>query len=245
MAGHSKWKNIKRLKEANDKARGSIFTKLSRAITMAVIESGGITNPEHNVKLRLAVDKAREANMPKENIERAIERGVGPDKAQLTDLRYEAFGPSGVALYITSSSDNPNRTSAEVKNVLDRNGGKLGTPGSVQYLFQHCVAVYFDSSKNTEAQILTFAENTNAIDIQQIDGFDTVYVPFENLGKIHSYVAGLQIEGSPEVIYKAISSVKLMNPEENAKISRLVESLENLDDIQSVYTNVEESIDTV
>src|SRR4051812_30449460 len=120
MSGHSKWANIKRKKEANDKVKGAVFGKLSRLITIAVTEGGGLPDPENNVKLRFAVEKARSENMPKENIQKAIEKGSGPNIQELKEVVYEGFGPGGVALLIVTTTDNSNRTHAEIRNVLER-----------------------------------------------------------------------------------------------------------------------------
>lgn len=136
MSGHSKWSKIKREKQAKDKQKGNIFSKLSRLITLAVIEGGGITDPENNIKLRLAIEKAKNLNLPKENIERAIEKGTGPESQELKEVVYEAFGPEGVSLIILATTDNMNRTLSEIRNVLELHGGKLGTQGSVLHLFK-------------------------------------------------------------------------------------------------------------
>jgi YebC/PmpR family DNA-binding regulatory protein len=135
MSGHNKWSKIKRGKEAKDKVRGNTFSKLSRLITLAVLEGGGITDPNNNIKLRLAIDKAKHFNMPKENIARAVARASGPDKSQIREVIYEGFASAGVGLIIYATTDNPNRTLSEIRNILERHQGKLGTPGSVSYLF--------------------------------------------------------------------------------------------------------------
>ena len=136
MAGHSKWKQIKHKKAANDQQRAKIFSKISKLITSAVIEGGGFSDPNINVKLRLAIDKAKNANMPKDNIARAIEKGSGPDRVHLKEVLYEGFGPHGVALVVHATTDNSNRTVVEVRSVIEKAGGKLCVQGSVAYLFQ-------------------------------------------------------------------------------------------------------------
>ena len=134
MSGHSKWANIKRKKEVVDQKRGSLFTKLSRAITMAAIEGNG-PNPDFNAKLRLAIDKAKEANVPKENIDRAIQKGTGPGKEVLSEAVYEAFGLSGSAFLIRVATDNLNRSVSDIRLILEKNKGKLAKPGAVEHLF--------------------------------------------------------------------------------------------------------------
>src|SRR5438132_496161 len=131
MSGHSKWSKIKRQKEVTDKVKGAAFAKLSRIITLAVIEGGGIPDPVNNVRLRLSIEKAKALNMPKENITRAIEKGAGPHKLELKEVVYEAFAPHGISVIIVATTDNSNRTFAEIRTILERNGGKMGTQGSV------------------------------------------------------------------------------------------------------------------
>jgi len=181
MAGHSKWKQIKHKKAINDKQRAKIFTKISKLITSAVIEGGGFSDPNINVKLRLAIEKAKVANMPKDNIARAIEKGSGPNRTNLKEVIYEGFGPHGVALVIHATSDNTTRTVNEVRTVIDREGGKLGVQGSVSYLFK--------ISHNPELE----------------------YVPVFNM----------------EISDRAVSD----------QVIRLLENLEELDDVQQVFTN--------
>lgn len=135
MSGHSKWANIKRKKGLNDAIRSKIFAKLSRIIALSVSDGGGIVDPDNNVKLRLAIDNAKQFNMPKENIKRAIEHGAGHGRDQLKEVVYEGFAPHGVGFIIMTITDNPNRTYSEIRTRLEKHGGKLGKPGSVSYLF--------------------------------------------------------------------------------------------------------------
>lgn len=136
MAGHSKWAQIKRKKGIKDQEKGTVFTKLSKLITLAVAEGASVTDPDRNIKLRLAVEKAKAANMPKDTIDRAILKGSGPQKNLLKEVVYEGFGPEGTGFIVHATTDNSNRTISEVRNVFDRNGGKLGVSGSLQYLFK-------------------------------------------------------------------------------------------------------------
>ncbi len=238
MSGHSKWANIKRKKQANDLVRGNVFAKLSRAITLAVVEGGGITDPEHNVRLRFAIEKAHQGNMPKENIQRAIERGVGPNKQDLKEIVYEAFGPSGVALIIVGASDNINRTLSEVRNILDRHGGKLANQGAVSYLFQKCGLVLFLKGDTTEEQVLQFSDEIHAIDIDQDPDYYYIYIPFERLGKIKEFLHGTTYH-SAEIDYKPQSYIPVSRQEILTKLENLEKSLEDLEDIQKVFMNVE------
>lgn len=230
MSGHSKWSQIKRQKQIKDVARGNTFTKLSRAITLAVIEGGRVAEPENNLKLRLAIGKARELNMPKDNIKRAIEHGMGLDNAQIKEVVYEGFGPAGVALVIIAATDNPNRTSAEVRNILSDFDGKMATPGAVSYLFRKCAKIVFDKKDISEENVFEFVSNIEAFDIEQNDEYYIVYFPFENLGK-----AGLDVE----IIYKPLINLELKSDEQQNKVLELIKDLKNLDDVQNVFVNLE------
>lgn len=237
MSGHSKWANIKHKKEANDKVKGSIFAKLSRLITLAVIEGGSIPNPDNNFRLRLVIEKAKSVNMPKENIERAIEKGYGPNKSQLKECVYEAFGPYGSHMIITASSDNPTRTVNEIKSKLEQFQGKLGTQGSVMYLFKKVGVVIFDKLICKEDAVFEFAQNINAIDIENNEASYTVYVSFSQLGNIKEKMNDL-VSVSIEVEYKPDTYVDLLEEKELLKIKSMIESLEQLDDIHDVYINI-------
>jgi len=236
MSGHSKWANIKRKKQANDHARGNIFSKLTRLITLAVVEGGGLIDPEHNVKLRLAIEKARQLNMPKENIQRAIERGVGPQKQELKEIVYEAFLHDGVVILILATTDNINRTTAEVKNILERNGGKLGNQGSVSYQFERCGLVIFKKDGLTEEEIFEFAGKVNASDIDQDKQDYYVYIPFSLLGKVKDNLNSLKPE-STEVDFKPNSIISITDKMKAQKILVTIDALESLDDVHKVFGN--------
>ncbi len=238
MSGHSKWANIKRKKEANDKVKGAVFAKLSRIITLAVVEGGGVTNPDANFKLRLAVDKARAANMPKDNITRAIEKGHGPDASVLKEIVYEAFGPHGVAMMIQCTTDNTTRTHNEIRSILENRGGKLGSQGSVSYLFQKCSVMQFDSTIDSEDAIFAFADSVQAYDIEEAESTVTVYFPFELFGKAKDLLGGLKPKLS-EIEYRPMSRLSVSTEDEAKKIIEIAEVLEALDDVHTVYTNLE------
>jgi len=240
MSGHNKWSKIKRGKESKDMARGNVFSKLSRLITLAVIEGGGITDVSNNVKLRLAVDKAKQYNMPKDNIARAIERAIGPDKTQLQEIVYEAFAPAGVGLIILATSDNPKRTLAEIRNVLERYQGKLANLGAVSYLFKRCGLVIFEKNKIQQDEVLNFAEKINAFDIEEDEFNFLVYLPFEHLGKVDEFLKG--IESHPaEITYKPNSLIVVPDKVSVEKIEALVKALEELNDVHKVFTNHEKN----
>ncbi len=228
MSGHSKWANIKRKKGINDKQKGNIFGKLSRLITLAVIEGGG-------VKLRLAIEKARGENMPKDNIERAILKGTGPNKDLIKEVLYEAFGPHGVALLIMTTTDNLNRTTSEIRSFLEKKGGKLGSQGSVSYLFEKCGCVILPKLNNTEESVLVFAEKISATDITEDGAYYRLFFPYELLGKLANYCENVKIELS-EQEFKPKTTIEL--PKDRAdKIIELIDALENLDDVHKVWAN--------
>lgn len=236
MSGHSKWSQIKRQKQANDLLKGNIFSKLSNAITLAVLEGGGLTDADNNVKLRLVIEKARQLNMPKENIKRAIEKGTGSNKDQLKEIIYEGFAPYGISLLIQTTTDNPNRTFSEVRNILEKHNGKLGSQGSVSYLFQKCGQIDLDKKNFSEADLFNFAEKVQAFDIRETEISFIVYFPFENL-KLASNNLVKITSNQPEIVYLPISSIELKKDNEKQKIMETVEALENLDDVHRVFTN--------
>jgi YebC/PmpR family DNA-binding regulatory protein len=236
MSGHSKWANIKRKKEAQDKIRGNVFSKLSRIITLAVIEGGGIGDPQHNVKLRLAVEKAKQANMPKDNIQRAIERGAGPNKDQLKEMVYEAFAPGGVSLLILASTDNPNRTLSEIRTVLDKNGGKIGAQGAVSYLFEKCGLVVIEKNNINEEKAFQLADELKAIDFQSDDVDYSIYIPFEQIGRAREIFKEYNLK-ELETIYRPKMKVNV-DEERMALIENLIVNLESLDDVHKVFSNL-------
>lgn len=237
MSGHSKWANIKRKKEANDKVKGNIFSKLSRLVTIAVIEGGGITDPDNNLKLRLAIEKAHSFNMPKENIKRAIEKGVGPDKSKMVEIVYEAFGPYGVSLIILAHTDNQNRTLGEVKSVLDRNQGKLGSMGSVSYLFTKCGLIVINKKEVDQERLFEISEKLEALDVAEDDLKYSIYIPYSKLGHIKEALNNVNYD-SAEVDYKPQNPISIEDDAKLEKISLLIEHLEALEDIQKVFANL-------
>jgi YebC/PmpR family DNA-binding regulatory protein len=236
MSGHSKWANIKRQKQAADLKRGAAFSKLSRLITTAVVESGGIIDPEYNVKLRLVIEKAKQANMPKENIKRAIERGLGPEKDQIKEVIYEAFAPQGVALLILATTDNPNRTRGQIREILDKNGGKLANPGAISYLFIRCGLIIFDKQKIEEEKIFEIAQKLDALDIEEDEKYFNLYIPFENIGRVNQILEGIAFE-TIEIDFKPKSLIKIEDKQIAEKILNLVDLLEKQDEVQKVFAN--------
>ena len=235
MSGHSKWANIKRKKGLNDKIKANVFAKMSHLITISVIEGGGITDPDNNVKLRLAIDKAKSANMPKENIKRAIEKGFGPNRLMLKEVLYEGFGPFGIFFLILATTDSPNRTSSEIRNMLEKNSGKLGTPGSVAYLFKKCAYVSFMKTDVNEEKVFKIGEELQAFDIKDDESHFFVFFPFNNFGLLKAHLNNIKYD-SAEIDYLPTTSVEL-DPDKEKKVIDLIEALESLDDVHRVYTN--------
>lgn len=236
MAGHSKWANIQHRKGAQDKKRGKIFTKLIREIGTAA-RTGG-PDPASNARLRLAIDKARLQSMPKDNVERAIKRSTGADGADsFQEVRYEGYGPGGVAVMVKCLTDNRNRTVSDVRFAFSRNGGNLGADGSVSYLFNQVGLITFapglDEDKVMEAAIDAGAEDVVAHDDGSIEvltdpaEFETVR---DALGKTGHTAA------EAEVTMRASTSTRLAGEQAQAMIAML-EALEDLDDVQEVYSN--------
>ncbi|MCG7974419.1 MAG: YebC/PmpR family DNA-binding transcriptional regulator [Candidatus Thiodiazotropha taylori] len=238
MAGHSKWANIKHKKAANDKKRGKIWTKLIREITVAARMGGG--DPNANPRLRLAMDKGLGANMPKDTIERAIKRGAGgSDGENYDEIRYEGYGPGGTAVMVDCMTDNRNRTASEVRHAFSKLGGNLGTDGSVAYLFTKQGIISFAAGSDEE-QVMDAALEAGAEDVVTNDdgSIDVIAAP-ESFSEVKDALvqAGLVPEND-EVTYVASTQAELDEGDAD-KLLRMIDMLEDLDDVQNVYTNAE------
>ena len=236
MSGHSKWSSIKHRKAATDARRGQQFTKLARAITVAAREGGG--DPDGNPALANAVQKAREASMPKDNIERAIARGTGEaaDAAGIESVVYEAYGPGGAALMIETLTDNRNRTGADVRHLLAKHGGTLGEPGSVAYLFEKRGVIVIDAGRYSEDDLIP-AIDAGAQDIGvDEDVYEVVTAPSE-LSAVRSALeqAGVELE-SAELVQRPTTRVHL-DRGQAASVLALIDALEEADDVQAVHSN--------
>lgn len=234
MAGHSKWANIKHRKAAQDAKRGKIFTKLIREITVAARAGGG--DPDANPRLRSVLDKALGANMTKDTIERAILRGTGEgDGAAIEEVTYEGYGTNGVAVMVECATDNKNRTVAEVRHAFTKAGGNLGTDGSVAYLFNKQGSIVF--SGVDEESIMDAALEAGAEDIESEEGMTEVITAFEDYFSVLEALkaAGFEPE-MDEVVQRASVEVEL-DEETSEKVLRMVDALEELDDVQNVFTN--------
>jgi len=244
MAGHSKWAGIKHKKAIVDARRGKLFTKLARAITVAAKEGGG--DPTTNAALGLAVQKAKDASMPKDNIERAIQKGVGggADSENWEGVLYEGYGPGGVALLIEALTDNRNRTGSEIRHLLSKHGGNLGEPGSVAYLFDKKGIVVVDANRYSEDDLMPAIE-AGAEDIaQDEDVFEIVTEPAD-FTAVHDALEaeGVEME-SAEVRWQPKTTIPL-DEDGAGKLMRLVEALEDNDDVGQVNANFDVSADVL
>lgn len=236
MAGHSKWANIQHRKNKQDAKRGKLFTKLIREITVAARVSGGdlVTNP----RLRLAVDKGLAANMTRETIERAIKRGAGgTEGTQMEEIRYEGYGPKGIALLIDTLTDNRNRTVAEIRHILSKSGGNLGNTGSVAYLFSKKGVITFPPGAEEE-KILEIALEADAEEvITYPDKSIDVWVSESQLPDIVKRYQEKNLSmANSEVTWLANTTVEL-NKDDQETLESLIDSLDDLDDVQTIYTN--------
>ena len=236
MSGHSKWSTIKRQKGAADVKRGILFTKVTREIMLAAREGGA--NPDGNFRLRLAIDRARAVSMPVANIERAIDRATGGgDGAQIESVVYEGYAPGGVSVMVEAATDNRNRTVSEVRNAFTKHGGKLGESGSVQWLFEQKGVIEIDAAGRSLDDIQLVAIDAGAEDVEVDGSLLTVYTTpsaFENVKKAIE-AAAIPI-ASAEVSMRPTNSVRVEG-EKAQQVLKLVEGLEDLDDVQKVHAN--------
>ena len=238
MAGHSKWANIKHRKAAQDKKRGKAFSQISKAI-MAAVKIGG-PKPEDNIPLRLQIDKARAANMPKDTIERAIKRASGEAGGdQIQELTYEGYGPGGVGIVIQTMTDNVNRTNSEVRSTLEKRGGSMGKQGSVSWNFEQ-KAIYTVPEEGVEEEaIMEVALEAGADDVENEGGMFAVSGPPDAYGDLGRALteAGYKVE-SAEVVFVPNTKV-MLEPDDARKMIQIIEAIEDLDDVQSATTNAD------
>ncbi|MCD6123256.1 MAG: YebC/PmpR family DNA-binding transcriptional regulator [Spirochaetales bacterium] len=238
MSGHSKWASIKHKKGALDAKRGKLFTKLIKEISVAARLGGG--DVEANPRLRTAVLKAKFANMPKENIDRAIKKGTGElEGVEYSELTYEAYGPGGVALLIDILTDNRNRTAAEIRNLLTKGGGNLGETGCVSYLFKRKGLITFDASKYKEDDILEVALEAGAEDVTNDGEIIEVTTEPEDFENVLDALTKAGFENQMAEITKIADASVSLNEDKTRKALRLIEALEDNDDVQSVATNLD------
>ena len=236
MAGHSHWAGIKHKKGRADKERSKIFSKLSREITVAA--KLGDKNPDMNPRLRTAIQAAKQANMPKDNISRSISKSEIKDDKNFENLRYEGFGPYNVALIIETLTDNKNRSASSIRTVLQKSGGRLGESGSTAHLFYNCGIIHVDKKKSTEEFIFELATNSGARDCINLDDYYEIISEKEDFYKVKSELEKklnkLEYSG---IEWRPLSRISL-DKEQSKKIYELLLALEELDDVQDVYINI-------
>lgn len=237
MSGHSKWSTIKRQKGLNDARRGQIFSKLARAVTLAARQGGG--DPGANLKLRLLIEKARESNMPKENIERALRQAQGKLEGELQEVIYEGYGVGGVALLVEAATDNKNRTTQEIKNIFDKGGGSLSTPGSVAFQFEQKGLILVGKDDDQDKTILLLID-LGAEDVEEVEDGIEIYTKPAQLFAIREKIEqnGLNLK-SAELVYKAKNKILSLNEQQVERNIRLIDTLDEQDDVQKVYSNLE------
>ena len=237
MSGHSHWATIKHKKGAIDAKRGKLFSKLSRAIIIAARHGGG--DPEMNLKLRYAIDKARAVSMPKDNIERAVRRGTGEmEGVAFEELTYEGYGPGGVALLVDCVTDNRNRTASEIRKIFERSGGKMGSAGAVGYLFERKGLISVDAASTDEDTLLGIALDAGADDLRRSGNTFEITSDPAVFAQVQE---AIQKKGLKPVVAEISQLPKVpvdVDAETGKKVLRLMEALDDHDDVQNVYSNV-------
>lgn len=237
MSGHSHYSTIKRAKEANDAQRGKIFSKFAREIAIVVREGGGV-DPGFNYKLRMVLEKARSANMPKDNIDRALQQGQSKLE-QLEKVTYEGFAPGGVGIIIEAATDNRNRTSQEIKNIFDRAGARIAGPGAVSFNFENKGLLVVQKSDNPEEQMLKLID-LGVEDIEETSDGIEVYIPPDKLAEVRTKLeeAGFVISFA-ELFMKPKNFQTISNPSEAKKVLSFLDILNDHDDVQNVFSNLD------
>ena len=238
MSGHSKWSKVKHQKGVTDAKRGQLFTKLSRELTIAAREGG--PDQDSNVRLRLAVLRAKAANLPSENIDRAIKRAAGTgDGAILEEAQYEGYGPGGTAMLVEVATDNRNRAAAEVRNAFNRNGGNMGEAGCVAWLFEPRGIIEVELDGDDPDEVALQAIDAGAEDVQPDDGLIEIYTGPNQLYQVRQALEGLNFHVANAEATMVPKTLVAADDETALKVLRLVERLEDLDDVQKVYTNLD------
>lgn len=240
MSGHSKWSTIKRKKEKTDAQKASAFTKVTREIIVAAKAGGG--DPDNNFRLRMAIAKAKEVNMPNDNIQRAIKRGVGQSEADnYEETYYEGYGPGGVALLVRILTDNRNRTASDMRYIFSRNNGNLGEAGCVAWMFspKGLVTIPVETAGKTEEEMFEMVIEAGAEDLQTNDEFFEVYTDPGDLEKVRQYLESQGIAIKAAELTQVPQNTIAVSGEQADLVMRLIEALEDNDDVQDVYTNAD------
>ena len=237
MSGHSKWSTIKRKKAATDAKRGQLFTRIAREITVAAREGGG--DPDVNFRLRLVIDKAKQANMPKDNIERAIKRGTGELKGEaLEEVLYEGYAPNGIALLLDTLTDNRNRAVADIRRILNRHGGKMAQSGAVSYLFEQQGFIVAEVGDVDPEELALLAIDEGATDVNIEDNTLEVHTETKDFQKVKEALEEQGIAFSTAELIMTPLAMTELTEGDAFKVMRIIEMLEELDDVQQVYTNL-------
>lgn len=237
MAGHSKWANIKHRKGAQDAKRSNLFSKLAKDIIIAA-KNG--SDPGLNIRLRAAIDKARSANMPKDNIERALKRGSGElDGVNYESFVYEGYGPGGVAVLVNVTTDNKNRAAADVRKVFSKFGGSLGEPNCVAWMFDTKGYMVFDSTLVAENDLMEAALEAGADDIISEDGAIEVFIALENYNKVSDFLESIGFKPNSSEITQVPQNKIALDKEKTISFLKLIDALEDLDDVSSISSNAD------
>ncbi|MFH1367453.1 MAG: YebC/PmpR family DNA-binding transcriptional regulator [Patescibacteria group bacterium] len=236
MSGHSKWKQIKRQKGVSDQKKGKIFSKIIHAVTIAAKEGGG--DPAVNFKLRLAIEKARAVNMPQDNIERAIKKATEGSASQLESIIYEVYGPAGLALLVEALTDNRNRTTGEIKNILTKSGGRLGEVNSVKWLFEEKGVIKINRGKNSPEEIELESIDAGAEDIQMEENELIVMTKKEDCQKIKNKLAEKYEITEAEITMVPKNTIIVDDDDKLIQIQNFIEKLEEQEDVSQVYNNI-------
>ena len=235
MSGHSHWSTIKNKKEATDAAKGKMFGRVSREIMLAISEGGNVTDPNHNIRLRAAMDKAKEVNMPKENITRLFNR-IEERSQAMVEVVYEALGPGPINYLIKTATDNPRRTQTDLKIILDKNNGKMVSKNAVMYNYDLLAMFYLENKP--ENRVLELIEAVGAVDFEK-DGKDYyVYVNYSEFAEAWKKAREMGFDKAPELVYKP-KQVVAVTPEMAEKAYSLAQKLEEVDEVQDIYLNIE------
>lgn len=240
MSGHSKWATIKRQKGVADIKRGLTFTKISNAITIAVKRGGGITDINNNFRLRLAVEEAKANNMPKDNIERAIQKAVGKS-GTVTEVIYEGFAPEGVSVIIEAVTDNPQRTTSEIKSIFNKEGGSFGKPGSVAYQFEQKGKIVVSKEGKSMDELLEAAVECGAEDIVEQGDKAIINTSFSDLSGVRDKLLAKKVKlEDASIIRKPLVFMRVSDRKKLEAVTNFINRLEELDDVQKIYSNLEE-----
>ncbi len=237
MSGHSKWSTIKRKKASTDAKRGQVFTRIARELSIVAREGGG--DPDSNFRLRLVMDKAKQANMPKDNIERAIKRGTGELKGEvLEELMYEGYAPNGIALLLDTLTDNRNRSVSDIRRVLTRHGGKLAETGAVSYLFEQQGFISAEAGDADPEELALLVIDEGALDVNIDNGTLEIYTDPKDLQRLKETLEAQDIELNAADLIMTPKAMTELGESDTFKVMRIIEALEELDDVQQVFSNL-------